>query len=973
MRCEFCVGKMLKATWVILLGWPSLLLAETPPEPLSEVNDIGSIGQSLTDEERFRQKYSASGKINTTHHNGISSTDICSLEPTYLPVMLAKGSYQTHSFSIDLFENLLTDFAEIIDSSTIAVSSELDLDESDHFHALSHKSCALGILGLNTIDPSSLDSGDITLITCTIFRSKHQNQVGHFCLCRNPLLGLTEDQCKVLLDKISMTLTGTAFPDDITAASKYPAYIYKGSDSLGIYSEGDVLVCADGLLKLAALNMYRQYQRLTEKVARLSNMYDLNVKALDCDHDLAQSTTVGLKRYVHCVNDALFARKRRSLIDYLLPFANASVTAVTRNRNITRSIPLKRRKRDLLSALGIREDVASYVASSNRIIAENFDQISRHEKEMLSILDKETKHLNNYMRQENKNMDSVTRQLSYIRTQTDHVGRLSHHRELTLSSFESLTVTLDEFANELDEILLLALSPLREQNPVCLNGACFDVKSLLIDKRDNGLVVSARESQVHSKRLLRMSCRLFEKEGELWKHGLTDRTLMEVKGDLVDRETMLAVSMECISVGVNCDFSHDPVDVNSLLHKNLYISSHHGQLEVQCTRNTTISTVTADLMCNHTPVVVTLPMVLDGKLLDTVHIHFFISRAKKSKPLSKEEIDVLETEHLPPFTWSTKRIKSEYRKPFNIENPVHFGTLLVSLLVGSIIATIAGVCCCPTCTRAVFRFLLDGFFRGLNMVGSCLGECRVRCNMCCHPPPPLRGSPSNSSLTSIEPRSVFSDPVNTTHEYDSPGSSTTDVGPSSNEDPAPGHRRSQRLLDELQKTQVKGPAPKVPLPEPLKVTPFRNTYSVARTASPTLDVTMEELGTDLKDRHIIWDGEQWFPGALPGCNMDCNPDNCSVLRKKREQIRNLRAQELMAKSQAEKRMGTSPVKLSAKAKGSSSARGDLSAKTNTSETVKNVSVKNVKFGGKPTVSHVSESDDELSVGQKGLPLEKETL
>ena len=110
----------------------------------------------------------------------------------------------------------------------------------------------------------------------------------------------------------------------------------------------------------------------------MSNMYDLNVKALDCDHDLAQSTTVGLKRYVHCVNDALFARKRRSLIDYLLPFANASVTAVTRNRNITRSIPLKRRKRDLLSALGIREDISSYVASSNRIIAENFDQISRH-------------------------------------------------------------------------------------------------------------------------------------------------------------------------------------------------------------------------------------------------------------------------------------------------------------------------------------------------------------------------------------------------------------------------------------------------------------------------------------------------------------------------------------------------------------------------------------------------------------------
>ena len=259
------------------------------------------------------------------------------------------------------------------------------------------------------------------------------------------------------------------------------------------------------------------------------------------------------------------------------------------------------------------------------------------------------------------------------------------------------------------------------------------------------------------------------------------------------------------------------------------------------------------------------------------------------------------------------------------------------------------------------------------MIGSCLGECQVRWNMCCHPPPPPRSLHSNSSLTSTEPRSVFSDPVNTTHEYDSPGSSTTDVGPSSNEDSVPGHRRSERLLNEAQKAPVKRPAPKVPQPEPLKMTPFRNTYSVARAASPNLDVTMEELGPDLKERHTIWDREEWFPGALPGCNMDCNPDNCSVLRRKREQIRNLRAQELMAKSQAERRMGTSPVKLSAKAKGSSSARGDLSVKINTSETIKNVSVKNVKFGGKPTVSHVSESDDELSVGQKGLPLEKETL
>ncbi len=966
---------MLRVTWAILVGWPLLLLAETPPDPLTVLNDNGSASQSLTDEERFRQKYSASGKLNVTHQGSNSNSDICSLEPTYLPVMLAKGSYQTHSFSIDLFENLLADFTDIISTNTIAVTSDLDLDESDYFHALSHKSCALGVLGLNVIDPSSLAPGELTLITCTIFKSKHQNQIGYFCLCRNPLLGLTEDQCRVLLDKISMALTGTAFPDDITTASKYPAYIYKGSDRLGLYSEGNVLVCADGLLKLAALNMYRQYQRLTEKVARLSNMYDLNVKALDCDHDLAKSTALGLKRYVECVSDALSLRRRRSLVDYLLPSATASITAETKLKNITRNISPKRRKRDLLSALGIREDISGYVASSNRIIAENFDQISQHEEEMLSILDKETKHLNNYMRQENKNMDSVIRQLSYIRAQTDHVGRLSHHRELTLSSFESLTVTFDEFANELDEILLLALSPLREQNPVCLNGACFDVKSLLIDRRDNGLVVSARESQVHSKRLLRMSCRLFEKEGDLWKHGLTDRTLMEVKGDLVDRETMLAVSMECISAGANCDFSHDPVDVDTLLHKNLYISSHHGQLEVQCTKTTTISTVTADLMCNHTPVVVTLPMVLDGKLLDTVHIHFFISRAKKSRPLSKEEIDVLETEHLPPFTWSTRRIKSEYRKPFSIENPVHFGTLLVSVLAGSIVATIAGACCCPTCTRAVFRFLIDGFFRGLSIIGSCLGECQVRWNMCCYSPPPPRSLPSNSSLTSMEPRSVLSDPVNTTHEYDSPGSSTTDIGPSSNEGLVPGHRRSQRLLDDAQKNQVKGPAPRVPQPEPfmMKDTPSRKTYSVARAVSPIQDITMEELGTDLADRHIIWDGEEWFPGALPGCNMDCNPDNCSVLRRKREQIRNLKAQELMAKNQAEKRLGPSPVKSPGKAKDSPSARGDLSVKTKTNETMRNVSVKNVKFEGKTTVNHVSESDDELSAGQKGLPLKKETL
>ena len=869
--------------------------------------------------QRFPEKIGLDIISNEVHDD---DDDVCSLERTLLPKTLIEGKFISQTMSVELLNALMRDFAQIVSMNKISVRSDNELDQDDHFNSMSHRSCSLGVLGLNWIDSTDLPEPRVTPMTVTVFRRKKGNMFEFFCLCRNPLLGLSHEECQAMLNNISQRTYGVDFPQNISSATSYPAYIYKGKQGMGVYQEGEVITCADGQLKLAAHSLYRQYQVLIRKVSRVADMYNISIPALSCGHDLAAATPQQIAVFANCIEEATSKSKvnRRSVNDVLfnhVDLGNLVTLARTGLINATHSASRmrgQRLRRDLLSALGIREDYSEYISNANRIITENFDLIRDHEDKMLDILKKESAHMKKYMLQENKNIDALVAQFGYLRTQLNHQSHLLHHRELILSSFKSLTLTLSELSEETQNLLEMVLSPLQKQNPVCVNQGCLDKNSLLIDKRSGGLVVSIRETQIESVELLRMSCRLIEKDGKLLRHGLSDKTLWPSEGKLIERESLVVVSDDCIKKGEGCPQGHEEMPADELIQRILYVSSHHGRLEAQCLKKINITTVSGQVECSHKPVVVTLPMALGEKRLDTSILHLWLTLNKKSEPLSDFESDYIETNHIDGYDWSLENARLEFTKPFDIANPFHLWALLLGILLATITILCCSLCYCPQCTRGLMQVLLNGCCTAWATLSLCAQDCRDSCE----------GQDANTTQLSTvsssrtDPRVPSTQPGNRSRSRDMFSSDGTGADGSSEEasdssvDPA--HARSEALLrGTLPKSKKK--KKKAP-PRPVLSSPSDMEFErdLPPPMSPAADTLRDFLKIDSEKenmtpecvnihRHTVWDGANWFPSMKKGCGMHCTEETCETVASHNSVILKARERQGLSESQTKERLG----------------------------------------------------------------------
>ena len=836
--------------------------------------------------EAFRKRFPEKIGLLTTHDD---KDDVCSLERTLLPKTLIEGKYQTMTMSVDLLNELMRDFALIVEATRISVWSEGVIDQNDFFDSMSVRSCSLGILGLNWIETKELADFQRSLMTVTIFCQKKGDDVEYFCLCRNPLVGLNEEQCMRMLNGISTKEYGVPFPQNISSAPKYPAYVYKGKLDMGLYEEGDVITCADGQLKLAVHSLYREYQSLMTKVARVTDMYNISIPAMACNCDLAAATPGRIAEFTQCVKEATSEgeRDRRDTSNVLIGPEEMGRVAARARANVMNSsqpMPGARGKRDLLSALGIREDYSEYIAASNKIIQDNFEVIRDHEAQMLSILKKESAHMKRYMSQENRNIDALISHLGYLRTQLNHQGLLAHNRELILSSFQSLTLTLKELNDETQALLEIVLSPLQGQNPVCMIRGCLDKDSLLIDKRSGGLVVSIREIQIESAELLRMSCRLMEKEGKLFRHGLTDKTLWPLNGKLVERESLVVVSDECVRRGEGCPESHAEISADALIQRVLYISTHHGRLEAQCLEEVKITTISGQLDCGHKPVVVTLPMALNGKRLDTASLHLWITMNKKSDPISDFEIGFMKANHIPSYDWSIDNIAAEFQKPFALTNPFQVGAMLAGIILACLVILCCSLCYCPHCTRGLMQGALGGCCTAWTTLTMCVRDCRDSCNGDSNDDTVASSGSSGRASSRVPSTQPRSGPSRSRDMFSASGGSgadnSSDDGSGAEVDPA--HARSEALLRALPKFKKKrGKAPSCPaVIDPGDLERDIPSPDISANAEMLrLEADKENMPEDVLTvhRHTVWDGHNWFPSMKKGCSMECTAATCEVV------------------------------------------------------------------------------------------------
>ena len=216
---------------------------------------------------------------------------------------------------------------------------------------------------------------------------------------------------------------------------------------------------------------------------------------------------------------------------------------------------------------------------------------------------------------EGKNVETLSLHVAYMQSIFSSAERLSHHRQMLLSAVRSLTFSFDQLSQELDQLLQLSLSTMRQDPVVCLTGECIETKSLILAKDAKGVRITAREANIESETVFRMSCRLFPIGDDLYVHSLNDAALLRFNKRFVDRATKHQIVDECISDHQNCPSSPLPVDVSHLIQGNLYLSIHSGVLEAQCVTNTTLYTLEGNVSCSATdPKQVRLPLVHHGHL-----------------------------------------------------------------------------------------------------------------------------------------------------------------------------------------------------------------------------------------------------------------------------------------------------------------------------------------------------------------------
>ena len=633
--------------------------------------------------EKHKDKALDLSEIRTGKIGVISSKSFCSKEESILPVALTRGQYLVHYFSYQVYAQLIHDFSKFIETHMVSLVTDHENPYSGAFHTDSAHSCALSLLGLEAFLPADLEESETTLLSCSVVKLNKESDDVH-CVCRSPNLGLTAKNCISMLDSIASLYSINQTVTDLSQLSDYPSYIAMNKNSISLVAEDTVLTCKDSDLKVQFMELFISYSKLTTQVQRISEMYQLSFDVLSCDHDLVVLNFQEMKAFIDCV-------KKHD------PRSRARV------------------KRDLLSALGLRDDISGFVKSANRAIQSNFKMVQENELQIIQQLKLESEAVQSFMEEETRNIDTLTTHVSYLQSVYSSSDRLRHHRAMLVSSLDSLTFAFDQLSQELDQMLQLSLSAMQHEEVVCVQGSCIEVKSLILHKDDSGVRITARQAEVTSEIVYRLSCRMFPVGSALYTHSLNDAALLKFDDRYIDRATQKQIRPECITRHENCPSSPSPVQPKHLIQGNLYLSVHSGQLEAQCIQNTTIQMVHSNITCSPlVPQVVTLPFLHEGRLIDRLSAHVYIAGMREQKAFTESEVlRIKHSSKLPSLTFNDAIIKF-YEDPLNMEEPSN-KLIIIALVCGliTIILCVCG-CCCPN--------IAAGIIGGIGKVLSACGD-----------------------------------------------------------------------------------------------------------------------------------------------------------------------------------------------------------------------------------------------------------
>ena len=642
--------------------------------------------------ERHKDKVLDLSEIRRGKIGVISSKSFCSKEESILPVALTRGQYLVHYFSYQVYAQLIHDFSEFLETHMVSLVTGHENPYSGAFHTDSPHSCALSLLGLEAFLPADLKETETTLLSCSVVKLNSESDDVH-CVCRSPNLGLTAKGCISMLNSIATLYSVDQTITDLSTLSDYPSYIAMNKKNITLVAEDTVLTCKDSDLKVQFLELFMSYNKLTAQVQRISDMYQLSFDVLSCNHDLVVLNFQEMKAFLDCV-------KKHD------------------PRSRTRT------KRDLLSALGLRDDISGFVKSANRAIKSNFEMVQENEKQIIQQLKLESEAVQKFMEEETQNIDTLTTHVSYLQSVYSSSDRLRHHRAMLVSSLDSLTFAFNQLSQELDQMLQLSLSAMQHEEVVCVQGSCIEVKSLILHKDDSGVRITAREADVTSEIVYRLSCRMFPVGSALYTHSLNDAALLKFDDRYIDRATQKQIRPECISRHENCPSSPTPVQPKHLIQGNLYLSVHSGQLEAQCIQNTTIQMVHSNITCTPlNPQEVTLPFLHEGRLIDRLSAHVYIGGMREQKAFTEGE--VLRLKHsskLPSLTFNDAIYKF-YADPLNMEEGSN-KLIIIALVCGllTVIFCFCG-CCCPN--------VAAGIIGGIGKILSACGDGCKSVLTCC--------------------------------------------------------------------------------------------------------------------------------------------------------------------------------------------------------------------------------------------------
>ena len=543
-----------------------------------------------------------------SHYTPSVNVPICSKELALAPATSIRGSYLTQTANFQLMTSLIQDFAELIlhHSVSVATDNSQEISHLGYFETNNAHSCSLSLTGITAANPGLVSPSASTVLNCIISNDPRFHEKENFCICFAPDMGLSLPQCKNMLLHLA-NKTNRTLDINFESIKSVPRYIEIEGSKISLHTNS-TMVCSDSELKLTALNLYEQYQVMISLSEKIAVAYGIELKILQCNHNLADLSSQKLQDFAKCVK--YYSSRRTS------------------------------RGFDLLAVFGLRPDFTNYIEKSNGVIKQNFVALKRREDKILQTVANDAKRIQAFLSREEDGLEALSNELKYLRAQQSFRELSEHNRRELVSAYKSVSYSFTEISKEFKKFLEIMLSPISGKNIKCLReGVCIDTRSILTHKNNNRVSISVRESDIAMIEVFRISCYLFPQKNKIYRHSLTDVTTIEFDDNLVARDSYTIVSQACLTKGQKCHKSHTLVKTDDLIQKTLYLSVHGDKLYAQCIDNSTLTfpnEVTA--LCTMTPTVVTFPFGLRGKLIDSHHGHFFISGFNAISHFSPDEL-----------------------------------------------------------------------------------------------------------------------------------------------------------------------------------------------------------------------------------------------------------------------------------------------------------------------------------------------